>query len=172
MVALIYSFTIQKNQCHVPEVLKTLTGRDIKTSKFAWSDSVMLVSHIPKQNKNVLLLSTTHRQPDVSQTEYRKPEVNLFCNATKGGVDVMDQMIDAYRQMADGGILYHYRHRRTEWVYNLCSNTTNLSGTSTSESAEGGNSSLTWAWILSHHGLSSALLWAYQQTQDSQFRSY
>ena len=88
--------TIQKNRRHVPKELKTVTGKQPKTSKFAWSDSVMLVSHIPKPNKNVMILSTMHCQPDLSQREDNAPQIILFYNSTKGGVDVVDQMIDAY----------------------------------------------------------------------------
>ena len=44
-----------------------------------------------------MILSTMHCQPDLSQREDNAPEVILFYNSTKGGVDVVDQMIDAYR---------------------------------------------------------------------------
>ena len=57
----------------------------------------MLASHIPKPKKNVLMLSTMHAQPDISQREDRAPEIILFYNETKGGVDTVDQMIDNYR---------------------------------------------------------------------------
>ncbi len=89
--------TVQKNRQHVPEELKDVQGREPKTCLFAWDSPVMMVSHIPKPRKNVLLLSTMHSQPDISQRENRAPEVNLFYNSTKGGVDVVDQMIDIYR---------------------------------------------------------------------------
>ena len=50
----------------------------------------------------MLLLSTMHSQLDISLTETQKPEINLFYNSTKGGVDVVDQMIDCYRSKVDG----------------------------------------------------------------------
>jgi hypothetical protein len=52
---------------------------------------------VPKPKKNVLLLSTQHDQPDISQRPDSKPEVILAYNEGKGGVDIIDKMIDTYR---------------------------------------------------------------------------
>ena len=42
-------------------------------------------------------MSTMHSSPDVdTSTEKKKPEVILFYNSTKGGVDTMDQMLRCY----------------------------------------------------------------------------
>jgi Transposase IS4 len=57
-----------------------------------------MLSYVPKHNKNALLLSTQHDQPDISQRADRKPVVILAYNEGKaGGVDVVDKMIDTYR---------------------------------------------------------------------------
>ena len=57
----------------------------------------MLVSYAPKQNKNVVLLSTMHDQPQVDMdSEARKPYAILDYNSSKGAVDSFDQQISQY----------------------------------------------------------------------------
>ena len=58
---------------------------------------MMLVSYIPKPRKNVLVVSSMHEEPHLSDHVARKPDMILFYNETKGGVDTVDQMIDTYR---------------------------------------------------------------------------
>ena len=77
--------------------MKQVAGRVNLSTKFAWSGSVMLLSYVPKPKKNVLLLSTERSQPDISPRSDEKPEVKLAYNEDKGGVDVVDKMIDTYR---------------------------------------------------------------------------
>ena len=38
-----------------------------------------------------------HRQPDIFQIENRASEIVPFYNSMKGGVDMVDQMMDVYR---------------------------------------------------------------------------
>ena len=57
----------------------------------------MLVTNVPKPRKNVLVVSTMHNTPDVYNVTM-KPEVIQFNNASKGDVDVIDQMINTYRR--------------------------------------------------------------------------
>jgi hypothetical protein len=89
--------TINSNRRHVPDELKCDRGRLAFSTLFAWNDSVMIASYVPKPRKVVLMLSTEHDQPDISQRSDRKPVVILDYNATKGGVDTVDQMIDIYQ---------------------------------------------------------------------------
>jgi hypothetical protein len=89
--------TVNRNRVHIPDEMKQVVGRVDLSTKFAWSGTVMLLSYVPKAKKNVLLLSTEHDQPDISQRPDRKPEVILAYNEDKGGVDVVDKMIDTYR---------------------------------------------------------------------------
>ena len=49
-----------------------------------------------KKNKAVILLSTLHDSFDTSECEHKKPEVILFYNSTKSGVDTVDQMARHY----------------------------------------------------------------------------
>jgi hypothetical protein len=89
--------TINTNRQHIPSEMKSVVGREVLSTRFAWSDQVMMLSYVPKPRKNVLLLSTEHDQPDISGRDDRKPEVILAYNEDKGGVDIVDKMIDTYR---------------------------------------------------------------------------
>lgn len=54
----------------------------------------MLMSHVPKKSKSVVLLSTLHHSTMVDADG--KAEVNAYYNHTKGGVDILDQMCHTY----------------------------------------------------------------------------
>lgn len=56
----------------------------------------MAVSYMPKRGKNVLLLSTKHREPAVSDGEKKKPAAILDYNRCKGGVDNLDKVVGTY----------------------------------------------------------------------------
>ena len=88
--------TINSNRVHISEEMKSATGREVLSTKFAWCEKLMLLSYVPKPKKNVLLLSTQHDQPCISQRADRKPEVILAYNEGKGGVYTVDKMIDTY----------------------------------------------------------------------------
>ncbi|KRZ96624.1 hypothetical protein T08_10095 [Trichinella sp. T8] len=56
-----------------------------------------LVSYVPKKNKNVILLSSmNHDGSIVSIGQREKPEIVLFYNKTKSGVDHADQLAQCY----------------------------------------------------------------------------
>jgi len=88
--------TINSNRVHAPEELKSVVGREVLSTKCVWSGALMLLSYVPKPKKNVLL-STQHDQPDISNQADRKPQAILAYNEGKGGVDIVDKMIDTYR---------------------------------------------------------------------------
>lgn len=54
-------------------------------------DSMVLVSHVSKAGKNILLISTMHNDDKVDP-ETQKPDIILSYNDTKGGVDVVDRL--------------------------------------------------------------------------------
>lgn len=57
----------------------------------------MLVSFIPKKNKNVLMISTLHDDDSIDpESIQNKPKIITFYNLTKGGVDVVDRMKSEY----------------------------------------------------------------------------
>ncbi|GLD67800.1 piggyBac transposable element-derived protein 4-like protein [Lates japonicus] len=90
--------TIKKNKPKLPAALLALRGRPVLSSKFAFTPNTALVSYLPKKNKNVLLLSTLHRQPPdvISQRVDKKPAAILDYNSNKGGMDNLDKVIGTY----------------------------------------------------------------------------
>lgn len=56
------------------------------------------MSHIPKKNKVLLLLSSLQHDGEIDETsgEKKKPEIKNFYNTTKGGVDVADELCPIY----------------------------------------------------------------------------
>ncbi|KAJ4936617.1 hypothetical protein JOQ06_001206, partial [Pogonophryne albipinna] len=64
-------------------------ARAILSSTFVYKDP--LVSYIPRRGWNLLLLSTKHRSPDVSDEMKRKPFIIKDYNRCKGGVDNLDK---------------------------------------------------------------------------------
>jgi hypothetical protein len=84
--------TLNKRKPDVPPQFLSTTGKPERHSMFVFSENMMLTSYFPKRDKVVLLLSTMHNSPQVSEFEHRKPLVILDYNRTKGGVDTVDQM--------------------------------------------------------------------------------
>ncbi|KAK3542374.1 hypothetical protein QTP86_025851, partial [Hemibagrus guttatus] len=64
--------------------------------QFVFTDTHVLVSYHPKQRRNVLLMSTLHRDTSVSATEDKKPQIILDYNKNKGGVDNLDKVTSVY----------------------------------------------------------------------------
>lgn len=91
--------TLRKNKKEIPAAF--VGQRDVGTSIFGFHYKLplTLVSYCPKQKKNVLLISTLHDNNDniiTTATNEQKPEIVLFYNETKGGVDTADQMCGNY----------------------------------------------------------------------------
>uniref|UniRef100_A0AAZ1XT41 PiggyBac transposable element-derived protein domain-containing protein n=1 Tax=Oreochromis aureus TaxID=47969 RepID=A0AAZ1XT41_OREAU len=61
-----------------------------------WSRNAALVSYVPKKSRNVLLLSTKHREPQVENSGKKKPQIILDYNKCKGAVDHLDQVCGTY----------------------------------------------------------------------------
>ncbi|XP_043193754.1 piggyBac transposable element-derived protein 4-like [Amphibalanus amphitrite] len=93
---LTYVGTIMTNRCHLPEEAKSVVGRQEHSSQFYWSDGVMVMSYAKNKKKNVLLLSTQHCEPLITADQKKKPEVMIYYNQTKGGIDSIDQMLETY----------------------------------------------------------------------------
>ena len=56
-----------------------------------------------KKNRAVLLLSTMHNNVSVTNDEEKKPEINIFYNETKGGVDCLDMLVHNYMSKRQTG---------------------------------------------------------------------
>ena len=84
--------TIKKNKPDIPHKFLPQRERAELSSLFGFEGDKTLVSFVPKKDKAVILLSTMHRDAAVDR-ETSKPDIILFYNQTKGGVDTCDQMI-------------------------------------------------------------------------------
>ena len=89
--------TIRRNGKELPASFVVTKGRELFSTQFGFQENVMIGSYCPKKGKVVTMLSTMHSQPDVDHNnEKKKPEMILYYNSTKGGVDTMDQMLRCY----------------------------------------------------------------------------
>ena len=57
-----------------------------------------LISNVPKKNWAVILLSTMDHSALTNASNQNKSEINLYCNATKGGVDTLDKNVIIFPQ--------------------------------------------------------------------------
>lgn len=86
--------TIRANKPELPPKLKQIKERDVFSSLFAFTTTTTAVSYIPRRGRNVLLLSSKHREPAVHQDEKQKPQIIIDYNRCKGGVDNLDKVCD------------------------------------------------------------------------------
>ena len=90
--------TLRTGRKGIPEGVKKVENRDDKSTKFYYCEDIssLLVSYVVKKKssgwKNVLVLSTMHKDVHVTKDERAKLDVITFYDHTKGGVDIMDQM--------------------------------------------------------------------------------
>jgi len=87
--------TLRKNKACIPDELLA-ARREVHSSIFVFSGDITLTSYVPKLNKSVVLLSTMHHDDTVDASRDNKPDMILFYNATKGGVDSLDKMCRQY----------------------------------------------------------------------------
>ena len=86
------------NRWEIPDEMKAKENtKGLYDSDFLFTEKAMLVAYKVKRNKNVYLLTTQHRQPNISLNDSkRKPKVVLYYNREKSGVDTADQMLRGY----------------------------------------------------------------------------
>ena len=86
----------EKNKPEVSQELQPNRQRPKDSSIFCFDGQLTLVSYMPKESKAVVLLSSMHHKAIINEEIQRKPEIILYYNETKGGVDRMDQMVRVY----------------------------------------------------------------------------
>ena len=99
-----YVGTVQTNHKGLPTSFrnKQVKSDDMRiplSSKFVWKkDSpVMAVSYVPKENQNVLLITTAHDTDGIlNNTQKKKPVVIDFYNSQRCSVDVVNEMLKDY----------------------------------------------------------------------------
>ncbi|KAK3883310.1 hypothetical protein Pcinc_012347 [Petrolisthes cinctipes] len=77
--------------------MKSTNDRSPASTAFIDTKDMTSVSYVPDRSsttKKVVLLSTMHKQGDIS--DGGKPEIIEYYNKTKGGVDMFDQMTTTY----------------------------------------------------------------------------
>lgn len=87
--------TVKKNKAEIPSIFLE-KDRPVNSSMFGFRRECTLVSYVPKKKKIVLALSSMHTQDDIDEEEGNKPEIILFYNSTKGGVDTVDELKGTY----------------------------------------------------------------------------
>ncbi|XP_056643942.1 piggyBac transposable element-derived protein 4-like [Diorhabda sublineata] len=92
---LTYVGTIRKNKREIPREFLPNKTRPEESSLFGFVRDKTLVSHVPKKNKSVVLLSSMHHEISVNE-QSKKPEIIEFYNSTKGGVDALDLKCSNY----------------------------------------------------------------------------
>ncbi|CAK1579834.1 unnamed protein product [Parnassius mnemosyne] len=83
--------TLRSNKREIPEELKNTRSRSVGTSMFCYDGCLTLVSYKPKPSKMVYLLSSCDEDGVINPIT-GKPEIIMYYNQTKGGVDTFDQM--------------------------------------------------------------------------------
>ncbi len=76
--------TIRRNKPELPPILLSLKQRRIFSSLFAFRRTAAAVSYMPKSGKNVILLSTRHRDPAIVEGVKQKPQIIMDYNWCKG----------------------------------------------------------------------------------------
>ena len=86
--------TIRKNKPELPLQLTIAKGREIASTIFGFQYDAMIASYCPKKDGLVNMLSTTHSFSEVaSNAAEKKPEVILYYNSTKSGIDILDRIV-------------------------------------------------------------------------------
>ncbi|CAF4780839.1 unnamed protein product [Rotaria sp. Silwood2] len=87
---------IRRNRQEIPRELQPDPRRPEQSSIFCFDRQLILVSYVPKKRHAVILLSSFHHDVSIDFERKKKPEIILYYNETKGGVDRMDQMVETY----------------------------------------------------------------------------
>ena len=89
--------TIRRNKPELPPKFTLAKGRVVTSTVFGFPSDAMIASYCPKKGCVINMLSTMHALPDISSTSCeKKPEVILYYNSTKSGVDNLDRMMRTY----------------------------------------------------------------------------
>lgn len=89
--------TLRQNKPDIPAVMKASSTRKLYSTEFGFNGNVTMASYVRKKGKVVVLLSTMHQNKMLDEnSEKKKPEIITFYNKSKGGVDLVDQMVGTY----------------------------------------------------------------------------
>ena len=95
--------TLRKNKKKIPAKIHVDTRQPLYASRFLFTqkDGIMIICYKAKQKKDIFLLSFMYTATVVdNHGAKKKPEAILYYNATKGGVDTADEMLQCYSTKA------------------------------------------------------------------------
>nr|XP_049692159.1 piggyBac transposable element-derived protein 4-like [Helicoverpa armigera]XP_049696923.1 piggyBac transposable element-derived protein 4-like [Helicoverpa armigera]XP_049708119.1 piggyBac transposable element-derived protein 4-like [Helicoverpa armigera] len=92
---LTYVGTMKKNKREIPSQFQPQKDRDVQSTLFGFTKQNTMCSYVPKKNKAVILVSSMHHDVVVDE-DTKKPEIILYYNMTKGGVDEADKKCSIY----------------------------------------------------------------------------
>ncbi|XP_069670943.1 piggyBac transposable element-derived protein 4-like isoform X1 [Periplaneta americana] len=92
---LTYVGTMKKNKKEIPRCFLPNKSRDEKSSIYGFTEDMTLVSFVPKKSKAIIILSSMHHTSDIDP-DTGKPEIIMYYNMTKSGVDGLDQKCANY----------------------------------------------------------------------------
>ena len=89
--------TIVANRREVPSKFKAAKGREIESTEALYdhSNKILLLSYVPKRNKNVLMMSSSHSSISITDC-HKKPTVITDYNQHKGGADTLDENCEEF----------------------------------------------------------------------------
>ena len=104
--------TIMANRREVSSQFKAAKGREVESTKALYnhSNKILLLSYVPKRNKNVLMMSSSHSSISITDC-HKKLTVMTDYNKHRGGVDTLDencclrkriQLLEDNKSLADG----------------------------------------------------------------------
>ena len=93
--------TMRSGRVGIPNEMKEIKQREDLSTMYAFTEDnkLLLVSYVVKKKsgkRNVLVLSTMHKDVKETKDARLKPHVIAFYDRTKGGVDVMDMIAGNY----------------------------------------------------------------------------
>ena len=98
--------TLRKNKHEIPSSFQCSQKRKLLSTEFGFSKDYALTicSYVPQVNKTILLLSSMHSDNKIQENKPFKPNMILDYNATKGGIDTLDQLVNNYtcKHVANG----------------------------------------------------------------------
>ena len=89
--------TIMANWREVPSQFKPAKGREIESTKALYnhSNKILLLSYVPKRNKNVLMMSSSHSSISITDC-HKKSTVITDYNKHKEGVGTLDENCEEF----------------------------------------------------------------------------
>ncbi|KAI5611526.1 dual specificity protein phosphatase 26 isoform X1, partial [Silurus asotus] len=110
--------TVRKNKPELPPNLLQVKGRPVPFSIFGFTRNTTADSPIPKRGRNVIVLSTRHREAAVTEEPKAKADIITYYNRCKGGVDNLDKVVATYS----------CRRKTKQWPQMLFFNMMDISG--------------------------------------------